>query len=297
MLDVEGSVDPIDPPPSEPSTSRKRPLCLKATLEDVEKHIALKGSFHESKKPNRYQRYLAAMSTIVQSKPCTFEEVVKQQVWKDAMNEENESIMKNDVWDVGPRPKDKSVVTSKWLYKIKHGAYGSAKKFKARFGARGFSKKVGVDYDVIFAPVGQYTTICSIIALVAPQGWSLHQMDVKTAFLHGSLKEEVYVEQPKGFEVQDHETHVCRLKKSLYGLKKSLYGLKQAPKAWYERIDSYLMKLGFTRSDADMNLYFKVEKDKPLILILYVDDLFLIGDDPFIRQCKRELASKFEKRT
>lgn len=112
-------------------------------------------------------------------------------------------------------------------------------------------------------------------------------MDVKTAFLHGSLKEEVYVEQPEGFKVQDHETHVCRLKKSLYGL-------KETPRTWYERIGSYLMMLGFMRSDVDPNLYFKVEKDRPLILVLYVDDLFLIGNDPLIHQCKRELASQFE---
>lgn len=89
----------------------------------------------------------------------TFEEAVKRQVWKDAMNEEYESIMKNDVWDVVSRPKDKSVVTSKWLYKIKHGADGSAEKFKVRFVARGFSQKERVDYDEIFAPVARYTTI------------------------------------------------------------------------------------------------------------------------------------------
>ena len=112
-------------------------------------------------------------------------------------------------------------------------------------------------------------------------------MDVKTAFLHGAIKEEVYVEQPLGFEVQDRDTHVCRLKKALYGL-------KQAPRAWYERIDSYLMKLGFTRSTVDPNLYFKVDREKPLILVLYVDDLFLTGVDPLIHQCKRELAAEFE---
>ena len=133
------------------------------------------------------------MSTIVQSKPAMFEEAVKHQVLKDAMNEEYESIMKNDVWDVVPRPKDKSIVTSKWLYKIKHGVNGSAEKFKARFVAWGFTQKEGIDYDEIFAPVAHYTTIWSIIALATLQGWSLHQMDVKTAFLHGSIKEEVYV--------------------------------------------------------------------------------------------------------
>eukprot|EP00253_Pinus_taeda_P036141 PITA_36141 len=224
----------IDQPLNEPSTSRKRPLWSKDTLEDVEKHIAPRGTFRESKESNRYQRYLAAMSMIVQSESCTFEEVVKHQVWKDAMNKEYDSIMKNDVWDVVPRPKDKSVVTSKWFYKIKHGADGSAEKFKARFVARGFSPKEGVDYDEIFAPISQYTTIHSIISLAASQGWSLHQIDVKTSLLHGLLKEEVYIEQPEGFEVQDRKSHVCRLKKSFHWL-------KQALRVWYERIDRYIM--------------------------------------------------------
>ena len=112
-------------------------------------------------------------------------------------------------------------------------------------------------------------------------------MDEKTTFLHGVIKEEVYVEQPLGFEVKDRDTHVCRLNKTLYEL-------KQAPRAWYERIDSYLMKLGFTCSNADPNLYFKVDREKLLILVLYVDDLFLTGADPLIHQCKRELAVDFE---
>eukprot|EP00253_Pinus_taeda_P020874 PITA_20874 len=113
---------------------------------------------------------------------------------------------------------------------MKHGANGSAEKFKTKFVARGFSQKEGVDYDEIFASVAHYTTIRSIIALIATQRWNLHHMDVKTAFLHGSLKEEVYLEQPEGFEVQDRETHVCTLNKSLYGL-------KQAPRAWLRIID------------------------------------------------------------
>ena len=124
------------------------------------------------------------------------------------MTKEYESIMKNDVWEVVPRPQDKTVVTSKWLYKIKHAVDGSTEKYKARFVARGFSQKEGIDYDEIFAPVARYTTICSIIALAASQGWNLHQMDVKTAFLHGSIKEEVYVEKPKGFEIYDRKYHV-----------------------------------------------------------------------------------------
>jgi len=135
--------------------------------------------------------------------------------------------------------------------------------------------------------MARYTNVHSIFSLVASQGCTLHQMDVKTTFLHGMLQEEVHVEQPQGFEVEDRKTHVCRLKKALYGL-------KQAPRASYTDINSYLMNLGFTRSNFDPNLYFKVVQGIPLILVLYVDDLFVIGSEPLMIECKRDLAFEFE---
>eukprot|EP00253_Pinus_taeda_P028378 PITA_28378 len=112
-------------------------------------------------------------------------------------------------------------------------------------------------------------------------------MDVKTTFLNGIIKEEVYIEQPKGFETFDRESHVCRLKRVLYGL-------KQAPYAWYTRINSYFTELGFTKSEADVNLYHIVVEGKLLIIVLCVDDLILKGDDQLIRSCKEDLAKDFE---
>eukprot|EP00253_Pinus_taeda_P036299 PITA_36299 len=130
MPDVEEPMDLIDPPPQEPSSSRKRSSWLRGTLDDVEGHIAPRGTFCESKKPNRYQGYLTIMSTIIQNEPSSFTDAVKHQVWKDAMTEEYEFIMKNDVWDVVPRSQNKAVVTSKWLYKIKHAVDGSAESIR-----------------------------------------------------------------------------------------------------------------------------------------------------------------------
>jgi hypothetical protein len=127
------------------------------------------------------------------------------------MAEEHQSIMRNEVWEIVPRPKEKSVVTSKWVYKIKHVADGSMDKYKARFVARGFSQKEGEDYDETFALVARYTSIRAIISLATSMGWNLHQMDVKTAFLNGAIKEEVYIEQPQGFEVHSRDTHVCSI--------------------------------------------------------------------------------------
>ena len=111
---------------------KRIPSWLRDTLEDAERHMAPRGTFCESKKPNRYQGYLATMSTIVQSEPGSFEEAVKNQVWKDVILKEYESIMKDDVWDIVAKPEDKVVVTSIWLYKIKHGFDGSVEKYKAR---------------------------------------------------------------------------------------------------------------------------------------------------------------------
>jgi hypothetical protein len=208
------------------------------------------------------------MSHIIDTEPCCHGEATGQQVWQDAMTEEYQCIMKNDVWDIVLRPKGKSVVTSKWIYKIKHATDGSVEKYKARFVARGFSHMEGIDYEETFAPVSQYTSIRTIIALAASMGWRLHQMDVKIAFLNGEIEEEVYIEQPDGFVIHEKDSHVCRLKKTLYGL-------KQAPCAWYEKIDGFLMSLGFNKSVVDPNLYCNIVGDECLILVLYVDDLFL----------------------
>jgi hypothetical protein len=118
-------------------------------------------------------------------------------------------------------------------------------------------------------------------------GWRIHQMDVKTAFLNGFIEEEVYIEQPQGFEVNERESHVCLLRKALYGL-------KQAPRAWYSRIDTYLLQMGFKKRDVDSNLYYIIRGEDMLILILYVDDLFITGAKDLIVECKLGLASEFE---
>jgi hypothetical protein len=186
------------------------------------------------------------------------------------MMEEYHFIMKNDVWDIVMRPKGKSIVTSKWIYKTKHIAYGSIKKHKEIFVSRGFSQVEGIYYEEKFTLVSRYTSIRMIISLIASMGWRLHQMDVKTTFLNGEIKEEVYIEQPYGFVIHEKESHV-------YRLKKAMYGLKQAPRSWYVRIDGHMMSLGLKKSVVDSNLYYMTVNGESLIFVLYVDDLFLIG--------------------
>jgi hypothetical protein len=147
-------------------------------VQETEKIATPKGAFKESKRPHRFGGYVALMSSINDVEPSSFEEANKLQVWKDAILEEYRSILKNNVWDIVQRPKDKSMVSSKWIYKIKHVSDGSVEKFKARFLARGFTQKEGIHYDETFSPLAKYTSIQVIIALASVLSWKLHQMNV-----------------------------------------------------------------------------------------------------------------------
>jgi hypothetical protein len=270
------------------TSGKRRPRWFQETLKEAIENVGEpKSQIRQRKPPVRLGAYLALVTTIRDIEPQTFAQAVDHQVWREAMVEEYDSIVRNDVWDVVLRPVGKSVVTSRWLYKTKIATDGSVEKHKAHFVARGFSQIEGVNYDETFAPVARYTSIRTIIAIAAEMGWRIHQMDVKTAFLNGFIEEEVYIEQPQGFEVSDRETHMCLLRKALYGL-------KQAPRAWYSRIDTYLLQMGFEKSDADPNLYFIIRGEDTLILILYVDDLFITRAEDLIVDCKLGLASEFE---
>jgi hypothetical protein len=250
---------------------KRNPTWARELIRDGEKYGVPEGTMRHVKRSKPLSSYMALMCDFLEKEPTCFEESIQKKEWADAMTEEYQSIIKNDVWEIVPGPNRKDVVLFRWLFKIKHAADGSIEKYKARFVARGFSQKEGIDYEETFAPVARYTSIRTIISLAAKIKWKLHQMDVKTTFLNGVIKEEVYIEQPQGFEVEDRKSHVCKLKKALYRL-------KQAPRALYGRIDNFLTSLGFTKSKADSNFYFKVMNDEPVILLLYVDDLFLTGE-------------------
>jgi hypothetical protein len=255
---------------------------------DVAQNVGAPTSQHRQRQtPDQFVGYMALMSKCIVTEPSSFQEAVQDPTWVDAMVEEYDSIVKNSSWETIPRPIDKSVVGSRWIYKVKQVVDGSVEKYKARFVARIFSQIEGIDYDETFAPVTRYSSIRSILALSAQMGWRIHQMDVKTVFLNGIIEEEVYIEQPEGFETFDRYLHVCKLKRAWYGL-------KQAPHAWYTQIDSYFTRLGFTKSEVDANLYQIVVEGKILIIVIYVDDLIYTGDEHLIHSCKDDLAKEFE---
>jgi hypothetical protein len=190
--------------------------------------------------------------------PLNFKQANEHKEWRDAMKEEYESIMKNDTWELTKLPKNKVPIGSKWLFKPKFNVDGSIDKYKARLVAKGYSQKEGIDYEDTFAPVAKLNTIRLMIALATKHSWKLHQLDVKSAFLNGELKEEVYLVQPEGFVKKGQEHLVCKLKKALYGL-------KQAPRSWYVKIDSFFLQKGFMKSMSDPNLYIKSDQKGMLL--------------------------------
>jgi hypothetical protein len=163
----------------------------------------------------------------------TFAEALGHPDWDTTMNEEYCSLIENDTWNLVPLPKGRKRVRCKWAYRTKYASDGSVERHKAWLVAKGFSQIEGIDYNETFAPVAKTNSIFLFLALVASHKWEVHQMDVKSTFLHRDLQEEIYMEQPPGY-VQNDSSLVCRLKKSLYGL-------KQAPRAWYAKMDIFII--------------------------------------------------------
>lgn len=204
------------------------------------------------------------------------------------MKEEMQMIEKNKTWSLVQRPTDKNVVSVKWIYRLKTDSNGIVVRHKARLVARGFAQQYGVDYLETFAPVSRHETIRLLLAVAAQRKWKLFQLDVKSAFLNGELEEEIYVEQPLGFEEKGKEDHVLHLHKALYGL-------KQAPRAWYNRIDEFFRRENFKRSDNDHALYTKETDGKLLVVCIYVDDLIVTGDDEnMVEEFKATMKEEFE---
>lgn len=231
---------------------------------------------------------ISSLSDPAHTEPHTVKRALQVPEWQHAMQEEYDALMKQQTWTLVPLPPEKNLVSCKWIFKLKQNADGSIARHKARLVARGFSQEYGIDYDETFSPVVRHTTVRMILGLAAHSGWKLHQMDVKNAFLHGVLTEEVYMSQPTGFVDPQFPNHVCRLEKSLYGL-------KQAPRAWNDRFTSFLPSIGFKFSHADPSLFIKVSGTSRVFLLLYVDDIIITGDsEALIAEVKAALLTEFD---
>ncbi|KAJ9564484.1 hypothetical protein OSB04_000450 [Centaurea solstitialis] len=186
--------------------------------------------------------------------------------WFIAMQEEINQFVRLKVWRLVPRPEGKSITDTKWILKNKKDEDNVVVRNKARLVAKGYRQQEGIDYNETFAPVARIEAIRMFLAYAAHKDFTVYQMDVKTAFLNGVLKEEVYVSQPKGFVDPDHPDHV-------YILDKALYGLKQALRAWYDSLSQFLVESGYSKGKIDNTLFIKREGEHIMLVQIYVDDI------------------------
>ena len=222
--------------------------------------------------------------------PCTYKEASTNSNWKMAMNEEYNALQINQTWTLVELPKDRKAIGCKWVFKAKQNADGSIAKYKARLVAKGFTQKHGIDFHETFAPVAKHTTIRTAFAIAAAENYNVNQMDVNTAYLHADVEEDLYMEQPEGFEImgENNTKLVCKLKKSLYGL-------KQSGRNWNQTLDKALKEFGFSKSKVDPCMYVLRNDGKVLILIIYVDDIISIDNDPTFRnEFVKKISRKFK---
>lgn len=184
------------------------------------------------------------------------------------MDTEYSALMKNKTWHLVTPKKGINVIDCKWVYKVKRKADGSLGRYKARLVAKGFKQRYGIGYEDTFSPVIKSSTIRIILSIAVSSGWSLRQLDVQNAFLHGLLEEEVYMKQPPGYEDRSLPGYI-------YKLNKALYGLKQAPRAWYSRLSTKLHELGFRSSKADTSLFFYSQGKVHIFVLIDVDDIIV----------------------
>ncbi|GKV14657.1 hypothetical protein SLEP1_g25497 [Rubroshorea leprosula] len=218
--------------------------------------------------------------------PPSYKEASLDPLWQQAMNEELQALEKTGTWDLVDLPLDKTLVGCKWVYKIKTHSDGSVECYKARLVAKGFTQEYGIDYKETFALVARLTTVRSLLAIAAVRKWKLFEMDVKNAFINGDLEDEVYMKPPLGLTPPLNK--VCRLRRALYGL-------KQSPRAWFAKFNSTVSEFGFNSSPHDTALFVRKSAQGMVLLLIYVDDMIITGDDVSgIDELKQFLSHRFE---
>ena len=232
-----------------------------------------------------YASFVSQLSSI--SIPSNVQEALADPRWTEAMVVEMAALEKNNTWDLVTLPKGKKTVGCRWVYTIKHKADGTIERYKARLVAKGYTQSYGVDYQETFAPVAKLNTVRILLSLAANQDWPLLQFDVKNAFLHGEILEEIYMDLPPGM-IDSNEMKVCKLRKALYGL-------KQSPRAWFGRFTKSMKAFGYKASNSDHTLFLKKGGGKITALIIYVDDMIVTGNDQDeMSSLQKYLASEFE---
>ncbi|KAK8943207.1 hypothetical protein KSP39_PZI008734 [Platanthera zijinensis] len=244
--------------------------------------------------PERYGFLVSQIGNVLlmdhDDEPATYQEAMngpESDKWLEAMKSEMDSMYANQVWNLVEPPEGVRPIGCKWVFKKKTDMDGNVQTFKRRLVAKGFRQIHGIDYDETFSPVAMVKSIRILLAIAAYYDYEIWQMDVKTAFLNGNLLEEVYMTQPEGFVSPNEATKICKLNKSIYGL-------KQASRSWNLRFDEKIKEFGFIKNEDEPCVYKRISGSIVVFLILYVDDILLIGNDiPTLKVVKNNLGNCF----
>ncbi|CAA7030798.1 unnamed protein product [Microthlaspi erraticum] len=269
------------PPPSPPHPSPPPP----PIVNNPQTHPMISRRMNGIIKP---RQPLCLHTDVISPLPRSHVQAAQDPNWNGAVQSEHSALIKTRTWDLVPRPPNTNVVRSMWLFTHKFNAAGKLDRYKARLVANGKSQQPGVDCDETFSPVIKPASIRAVLDVAVSREWPLHQLDLKNAFLHGDLKETVYMHQPPGFVDKEKPDHVCLLRRSIYGL-------KQAPRAWYTRFADYAKCIGFTQSLCDPSLFVYSQGKELAYLLLYIDDIILTGSSqPLVRKIISALSTEFE---
>ncbi|KAK9036766.1 hypothetical protein V6N11_021694 [Hibiscus sabdariffa] len=253
----------------------------------------LRRSTREQHEPERYGFLVTTHGDVLlvdQDEPRTYQEAVASpdsEKWLEAMRSEMDSMSENQVWTLVEPPEGIKPIGCKWVFKKKTDMDGNVQTYKGRLVAKGFRQIHGVDYDETFSLVAMFKSIRILLAVASFHDYEIWQMDVKTAFLNGKLEEDVYMTQPEGFVTPENAGKVCKLQRSIYGL-------KQASRSWNIHFNEGIQEFGFIRNEDEPCVYKKFSGSIVSFLILYVDDILIIGNDiPNLQSIKNWLSSCF----
>jgi hypothetical protein len=289
-IDLDEIVDPELEIPSGATETVPEPSSTDGVGENVEDAILPRRSGRARIAPEWYGNMVCTVMLIEQDEPTSYKEAMEgpeSEKWLEAMKSEIGSMYDNKVWTLMEIPEGRKAVENKWIFKKKTDADGNVTVYKARLVAKGFRQVHGIDYDETFSPVAMLKSIRVLLALAAYYDYEIWQMDVKTAFLNGNIEEELYMVQPEGFVDPENAGKVCKLQRSIYGL-------KRASRSWNLRFDEVIKSFGFVQNAEETCVYKKMSGSSVVFLVLYVDDILLIGDNvDLLNSVKKYLNSKF----
>lgn len=261
---------------------------------DDDENFGIRRSARETREPDRFRAganfvFAVYENTAINNEPVTVKEAMNandSHEWRAAMDEEFDSLMSNRTWELVNLPDGQKCINNKWVFKLKTDASGKAIRHKARLVAKGCSQREGIDYLETYSPVVRYSSIRLLMAIAVKYSLKIEQMDVVTAFLHGDVKEAIYMKQPENYD--DGTGKVCKLSKSLYGL-------KQASRNWNIKLNDVLQRAGFVRCKSDACIYVRRANKSMVVVAVYVDDLLIFHNDTAWKdQLKSTLTKNFK---